>query len=147
MDKLKRHKSRIFAVQTLYALEFNQNLPPKGDFDFFPGLSESEKKELESDISFYARYLIDGTIEHLEEVDALISSYSQNRPIDRIDKVERSILRLSFFELLYDKEVHPTIVIDESVKLCKELSNETSYRFINGILDKYVKDNSKDGNH
>ena len=139
--RTERHRARELAADTLYSLDFNSNLPPVGDWDLFQGLSEDEVEALTDDTRIYASFLIQGTLEHLEEIDSIISSYSKNRPIDKIDSVDRNILRISFFQLLYDKETHPTIVIDEAVKLSQELSNDVSFKFINGILDTYSKAN------
>ena len=138
--RTERHKARELATDTLYSLDFNSNLPPMGDWDLFQGLSEDEEAALTEDTKIYAAFLITGTLEHLEEIDSIISKYSKNRPIDKIDGVDRNILRISFFQLLYDKETHPTIVIDEAVKLSQELSNDVSFKFINGILDTYSKE-------
>ena len=118
--KNQRHKAREIAVSTLYSLDFNSELPP-------------------SSIKLFASYLINGTIEHLDEIDELISKYSTNRPINKIDYVDRNILRISFFQLMHDKDTHPTIIIDEAVKLSQALSNDVSFKFINGILDTYAK--------
>ena len=85
--------------------------------------------------------LINGTIQHLDEIDQLISKFSTNRPIEKIDYVDRNILRISFYQLIYDKVTHPTIIIDEAVKLSQSLSNDVSFKFINGILDAYAKAN------
>ena len=134
-----RHRARELATDTLYSLDFNSNLPPVGDWELFQGLSDEEISELTEETRIYAQFLINGTLDHLEEIDDLISSYSHKRSIDKIDTVDRNILRISFFQLLYDKETHPTIVIDEAVKLSQELSNDVSFKFINGILDTYSK--------
>lgn len=134
-----RHRARELATDTLYSLDFNSNLPPVGDWELFQGLSEEEISELTEETRIYAQFLINGTLDHLEEIDDLISGYSHKRSIDKIDTVDRNILRISFFQLLYDKETHPTIVIDEAVKLSQELSNDVSFKFINGILDTYSK--------
>ena len=134
-----RHRARELATDTLYSLDFNSNLPPVGDWDLFQGLSDEEISELTEETRIYAQFLINGTLDHLEEIDDLISGYSHKRSIDKIDTVDRNILRISFFQLLYDKETHPTIVIDEAVKLSQELSNDVSFKFINGILDTYSK--------
>ena len=141
--KTERHRAREIAVGTIYSLDLNSNLPPTGDWILFQGLNDDEIDELSTSVKVYARFLIEGTIQHLEECDDLISSYSKNRPIDMIDAVDRSILRISFFQLLYDRETHPTIIIDEAVKLSQELSNDVSFKFINGILDAYVKGQGK----
>ena len=134
-----RHRARELATDTLYSLDFNSNLPPVGDWELFQGLSDEEISELSEESRIYAQFLINGTLDHLEEIDDLISGYSHKRSIDKIDTVDRNILRISFFQLLYDKETHPTIVIDEAVKLSQELSNDVSFKFINGILDTYSK--------
>ena len=134
-----RHRARELATDTLYSLDFNSNLPPVGDWELFQGLSYEEISELTEETRIYAQFLINGTLDHLEEIDDLISGYSHKRSIDKIDTVDRNILRISFFQLLYDKETHPTIVIDEAVKLSQELSNDVSFKFINGILDTYSK--------
>ena len=134
-----RHRARELATDTLYSLDFNSNLPPVGDWELFQGLSAEEISELSEETRIYAQFLINGTLDHLEEIDDLISGYSHKRSIDKIDTVDRNILRISFFQLLYDKETHPTIVIDEAVKLSQELSNDVSFKFINGILDTYSK--------
>ena len=134
-----RHRARELATDTLYSLDFNSNLPPVGDWELFQGLSDEEISELTEETRIYAQFLINGTLDHLEEIDDLISGYSHKRSIDKIDTVDRNILRISFFQLLYDKETHPTIVIDEAVKLSQELSNDVSFKFINDILDTYSK--------
>ena len=134
-----RHRARELATDTLYSLDFNSNLPPVGDWELFQGLSDEEISELSEETRIYAQFLINGTLDHLEEIDDLISGYSHKRSIDKIDTVDSNILRISFFQLLYDKETHPTIVIDEAVKLSQELSNDVSFKFINGILDTYSK--------
>ena len=134
-----RHRARELATDTLYSLDFNSNLPPVGDWELFQGLSDEEISELTEETRIYAQFLINGTLDHLEEIDDLISGYSHKRSIDKIDTVDRNILRISFFQLRYDKETHPTIVIDEAVKLSQELSNDVSFKFINGILDTYSK--------
>lgn len=138
--KLERHRAREIAIGTLYSLDLLSNLPPVGDWFMFQGLSDEEVESLSDSVKIYSRFLIEGTIAHLEECDSLIRRYSNNRSIDMIDTVDREVLRISFFQLLFDKETHPTIVIDEAVKLSQELSNDVSFRFINGVLDAYVKE-------
>ncbi len=139
-NKSDRHRAREIAIGTLYSLDLVSNLPPKGDdWILFQGLNDDEIASLSLSVKVYARFLIEGTIEHLDECDSLINLYSTNRPIEMIDLVDKAILRISFFSLLFDKETHPTIVIDEAVKLSQELSNDVSFKFINGVLDSYVK--------
>lgn len=141
---MKRHRDREIAVSTLYSLDFNGSLSPDAEFDPFQGMNEEEVASLDEDDKVFIRFLIYGTIENLEAIDALISKYSLNRPIERIDFVDRNILRIAFYQLAFSRDVHPAIIIDEAVKLSQELSNDVSFRFINGILDAYRKDNLKE---
>ncbi len=138
--RTERHRAREIAVGTLYSLDLNGNLPPRDeDWDRFQGLNEEEIEALSVSVKVYVRFLVEGTVMNLSECDELISRFSSKRSIDMIDCVDRQILRISFFQLLHDTETHPTIIIDEAVKLSQELSNDVSFRFINGILDAYVK--------
>ena len=134
-----RHKARELALQTLYAMDFNGQLDAGHIPQTFSGVDETEFDSMEDEVKVFARYLVNGTIENLDEIDHLIGQYSLNRPIERIDVVDRNILRLSVFCFLHDKEIHPNIVIDEAVKLSQEFSTDVTYKFINGILDSMSK--------
>lgn len=135
-----RTKAREIAVSTLYSLDFNHNLDADTDLLSFPGMSDEEMQSLGEEETTYARLLIRGTLENLSQIDGIISSYSINRPLDKISIVDRNILRISIFQLLYQKDTPAAVVIDQAVKLSQALSNDVSYKFINGILDKFVKD-------
>ena len=136
-----RHLARAIAVQTLYSLDFNGKIH---DFALpysepFAGYTKAEQEALEVDVVLYATYLINGVLEHIPEVDEMISRFSSKRSIENINLVDRNILRLSIYTLLYCKDIHPNIVIDEAVKLSQEYSTEVNYRFINGLLDTAVR--------
>lgn len=136
-----RHLARAIAVQTLYSLDFNGKihdcaLPYS---EPFAGYTKAEQEALEVDVVLYATYLINGVLEHIPEVDEMISRFSSKRSIENINLVDRNILRLSIYTLLYCKDIHPNIVIDEAVKLSQEYSTEVNYRFINGLLDTAVR--------
>ncbi len=136
-----RHLARAIAVQTLYALDFNGRihdctLPYS---EGFAGYTKEEQEALETDVVLYASYIIDGVLTHLNEIDEMINRFSSKRSIENINLVDRNILRLSIYTLLYSKDIHPNIVIDEAVKLSQEYSTEVNYRFINGLLDTAVR--------
>ena len=136
-----RHLARAIAVQTLYSLDFNGKIHectvPYSEP--FAGYTKAEQDALETDVVLYATFLINGVLEHLPEVDEMISRFSSKRSIENINLVDRNILRLSIYTLLYCKDIHPNIVIDEAVKLSQEYSTEVNYRFINGLLDTAVR--------
>ena len=136
-----RHLARAIAVQTLYSLDFNGRIH-EITFPYsepFAGYTKAEQDALEIDVVLYATFLINGVLEHLPEVDEMISRFSSKRSIENINLVDRNILRLSIYTLLYCKDIHPNIVIDEAVKLSQEYSTEVNYRFINGLLDTAVR--------
>ena len=133
-----RHKARELALQTLYAMDFNHVLTYEELPVIFSGTTEDEYLQLEDEVKIYGMYLVRGTLENLERINELISKFSLNRPLQRIDLVDRNILRMSVFCLLYG-DIHPHIVIDEAVKLSQDFSTEVNYKFINGILDTMQK--------
>lgn len=139
-----RTQARQIAVSTLYSLDFNNQLDGEVDLSVFPGMSEEEMGALDEEVVLFARYLVFGTLENRKHIDGLIAKYAINRPLEKIDYVDRNILRISFFQIENLKDTHPTIIIDQAVKLSQSLSNDVSYRFINGILDAFVKDGRRD---
>lgn len=86
-------------------------------------------------INDFALTLFNGTIEHRKEIDKKISKFTKNWDMDRIGQVELSILRLSVYSFLYQKDMPVNVIIDEAVYLAKRFGNEDSYKFINGVLD------------
>ena len=77
-----------------------------------------------------------GVLEHCEELDRLIEQYSENWRLDRIDVIDRNILRMALFELLYCEDIPPKVTINEAIDLGKRYGSEDSGSFINGILDR-----------
>ncbi len=140
---MTRHRDRVIAVSTLYSLDFNNRLELNDDIDLFQGMNNEEVGALDDEDKIFIRFLVYGTLENLDKIDELISRYSKNRPLDKIDIVDRNILRIAFYQMAITKDVHPAIVIDEAVKLSQELSNDVSFRFINGILDAYRKNSEE----
>ena len=141
MQNKARHHDRSIAVSSLYSLDFRNALDSDpATIDPFQGMNEEEIAALNEEDRIFIRFLVFGTLQNREQIDELISKYSINRPIEKIDLVDRNILRVAFYQLAFSKDVHPAIVIDEAVKLSQELSNDVSFRFINGILDTARKD-------
>lgn len=80
-----------------------------------------------------------------KELDKSIEAYSGEYTLNRIQTVEKSVLRLALFEMLYDDEIPPKVAISEAIRLAKKFSSFESTRFINGLLDSIYKDQPTDG--
>ncbi len=82
----------------------------------------------------YAREIVDGVIDHREEIDEQISTHSRDWKLERMPAVDRAVLRLAAWELLFNDEVPPAVAIDEAVELAKEFSTDDSGAFVHGVL-------------
>ena len=80
--------------------------------------------------------LVQGVLGHRAEIDGMIEKYSENWRLDRITVIDRAILRMASFELLYCRDIPPKVAINEAVDLGKRFGSEESGSFINGILDR-----------
>ncbi|AEF83938.1 transcription antitermination factor NusB [Treponema primitia ZAS-2] len=141
-----RRKGRILAFQALYSWEAAEGVvgksPAAGSGPFIPeGLLnfswlETEKlATLDGGTAEFSRLLIQGTIENIAAVDAMIRSHLKNWDFSRLNRVDLAILRMSSYTLMFQGDVSPSIVIDEAIGISKEFGTDDSYRFINGVLD------------
>lgn len=87
----------------------------------------------------YASKLLDGIAANRTEIDALISRHSLGWSLKRMPVVDRNILRIALYELIYDEDVPAAVAIDEAVDLAKELSTADSGRFVNGVLSRVAE--------
>lgn len=140
---MSRRKSRIIAFQALYS--WNVSRVPTEELLTFSWLKkDSEFTPNEIEEQTFASFIISGTIDHIDEIDNLISSHlSSSWTMERINKVSLAILRTSAYEMKFQAGSNPKIVIDEAVNIAKEYGSDDSYKFINAILDKIEKDEGK----
>ncbi len=94
----------------------------------------------EAAMRLFADPLIRGTLEHLTDLDAKITHYTKNWDLNRMAVVDRNILRLAVYEMLYRTDIPPVVSINEAVDIAKRFSTDESGRFVNGILDKVKGD-------
>ena len=138
-----RRKSRILAFQALYAWEMaGQDLQELLDF---PWLSDEQKARYGEDGLAFARLLVSGAIENIAAIDKAISENSAHWDLSRLRKVDLSILRMSVYSLLFQKDIHPSIAINEAIEISRKYGCNDSYRFINGVLDSIRKKNEAGG--
>lgn len=125
----KRRKARESTLQILFQLEFND----RGLENIFESFWQEKKASKE--IKEYCRWLVEGIVSHRERIDQLIQSVSENWRIERMALVDRNVLRIAVFELLYEENLAPAIVINEAIEVSKKYSSEESATFVNGLLD------------
>lgn len=87
----------------------------------------------------FMRSLVQGTLRHLPEIDAEIKKFLRNWDFQRIANVDRAILRLAFYEIMFCEDVPEKVVLNEAVELAKTFSDEQSYRFVNGVLSSFLQ--------
>ncbi len=131
-----RRMARECALQCLYyadsakMLDGTKVAPYAADF----------KRELGDNFSF-CQDLVNGTTGNLPQIDALVSKYARNWTIERMSVVDRAILRMAAYELVFSTERTPIpAVIDEAIELAKKYSTDNSGKFINGLLDQLKKE-------
>lgn len=130
----KRRKAREAALQGIYELDLS------GRESKEVLTSTLERSEGAANSEEYVESLISGVACNLAEIDEIIEGASDNWSIERISAVDRAILRLGIFELVWGDDVPYKVVIDEAVELGKLFGSESSGSFVNGVLDRVVRE-------
>lgn len=92
----------------------------------------------------FTRELVESVTDHLAELDATIGAHSEGWSVDRMASVDRTVLRVATYELLFDRELPVGVAIDEAVRAAKDLSTDDSGRFVNGVLGKIADERGPD---
>jgi transcription antitermination factor NusB len=129
----KRTRARELALQFLYQLDLRGEEALEHQDEFLRG-EESDRSTTD-----FAAHLVEGTVEHLPEINQIIRGVAQNWDIERMAVIDRNVLRLATFELLWCPDIPPKVSINEAIELGKRFSTQNSGGFINGILDR-IKD-------
>ncbi len=126
----KRRRSREFALQVLYQLEITKQDAIRVVVQFQEHFSKGAERD-----DFLERLVL-GVSKHRQEIDRLIEQYAENWRLDRMNIIDRNILRMAAFELLYCKDIPPKVTLNEAIDLGKRYGTDDSGGFINGILDR-----------
>jgi N utilization substance protein B len=124
----KRHKARILALQALYEVD-SVARPPETVIERL--LAEAGLPE---EINEFSRNLVAGTIKNIKEIDRNIRKYAPAYPVEQLAIIDRNILRLAIFEILFDNKVPVKVAVNEAVELAKAFGGGSSAKFINGVL-------------
>lgn len=130
----KRTKAREYALQILYQMEIRK----EGCEGLIESFMERETGD-EKSVMEFTRQLVKGTAENMKEIDAVITKYATNWQIDRMAVIDRNILRMAAFEILYLDDIPPKVSINEAVDMAKKYGDKDSGKFVNGLLDRINK--------
>ena len=153
----ERRTARRIAVDLLYEAEIRGTLPTdalaarRAEGWVVPSTGDIEQEEEgwangsppSAEALAYARLLVEGVQERQAEIDELISRYADRWAIDRMPVIDRTLLRIAIFELLWGQDVPVPVAINEAVELAKTLSTDDSGRFVNGLLGRVAEDTSR----
>ena len=129
----KRSRGRELALMALYQIDITQEATQEALTLFW------EDHKAEADVRSFATGLVMGAIQNSKRIDEVIARYADNWEIHRMATVDRNILRLATYELLFVEEIPPKVSINEAVDLAKKFGDVESSRFVNGILDRISK--------
>lgn len=125
---MKRREAREKAVQTLFQLD-NMQL----------SLEEAIAFVVQGKVDPFYEKLVRGTVDRQEAIDQALVEKLENWSLARLPKIERTILRMAVYELLYEEEVPERVVLNEAIELSKTFGDDKSSRFVNGVLSKFAK--------
>ena len=127
---MSRRKARELAFKVLFQVD-QVNADPHKAFHYL-----LEEVPVPGKDSEFAWSLIEGTIDKLEDIDSIITSFAKDWTVPRMSSVDRTLLRLAGYEILYLEGAQPVVAIDEAIEIAKRYSEPASVGFINAVLDK-----------
>ena len=128
-----RHRGREAAVQMLYQWEVGR-LPLADVRRVWPEVTD-EGEPLSAEQSAFASALAEGVAAHVAEIDPLISEAAAHWRIERMNVLDRLVMRLAVYEFLYERDTPATVIINEALELARAFSSEEAVPFVNGVLD------------
>ena len=129
-----RRRGRESALQVLYQIDVTQRSAEEALFLFWNNFTFDEESRS------FCESLVRGVTKHYDDINALVERYAEHWKMSRMTWIDRNILRMAVYELLYCQDVPPKVTINEAVDLGKKFGSEDSGAFINGILDRITQD-------
>jgi len=140
---MKRRLAREMVVSSLFQIEFNEAAPELALSHIIEEImADNEVSEKVSDpqTDEFARQLLFGVLEHKVAIDELLVKFLKGWQVDRLSRVDRQILRLATYEMVYQSEVvPPKVALNEAIELAKYFGTDESGKFVNGVLAKLLK--------
>ncbi len=127
-----RRKARTIALQALYELDCSTHKPSDVLSRLF------QESALSRETADFAQSLVNGVLQNKKDIDSFIRKFAPIFPVEQIAIIDRNILRLAIFEILFDNRVPVKVAINEAVELAKSFGSDTSQKFVNGVLGSVV---------
>ncbi|MFA5074064.1 MAG: transcription antitermination factor NusB [Nitrospirota bacterium] len=131
---MKRRKAREHALQILFQLDVRKTKPSAAILKQF-----WREYEADDEVKEFAEEIVKGTYKHLDETDALIRQCAKNWSLDRMAVVDRNVLRMAVYEILYRMDIPTSVTINEAIEIAKKYGTDESGSFVNGILDRAAR--------
>jgi len=130
-----RSEGRELTLKVLYEAEAKKTLP----YNLWQLNYSQNQRGKSQELSEFCAFLLKGISSHWEEINSLIKKYAKNWVLERMATIDRNILRIAIFELMYAEDIPPKVSINEAIELAKKYGDLESPRFVNGILDSVFK--------
>lgn len=141
---MKRRLAREITVQSLYQMEMNGVTAEEAVSMVLTEIKEENETEIKvrdfGQMNAYVLELVQGTWSNKERIDQLLSEYLKGWQVDRLSRVDRQILRLACFEMIFNNDVPPKVVVNEAIDLAKHFGTDEHGKFVNGVLGKMIRE-------
>jgi N utilization substance protein B len=131
---MKRRKAREFALQLLFQLDIRKEKPTATLFKRFWA-----EYEPDDEVRAFTEEIVKGTFKHLRAIDGKVLASAKNWSLDRMASVDRNVLRMAAYEILYRMDIPLSVTINEAIELAKKYGTDDSGAFVNGILDNVAR--------
>jgi N utilization substance protein B len=132
----KRTKAREIALQILYQMDIVKSGASETTDKYWQGTDDKP----EAEILEFSNRLVRGVSENMGRIDEIISTYAKNWEIKRMAVVDRNIIRMAAYELIFLEDIPPKVSLNEAIDIAKKYGDEDSGKFVNGILDRINKE-------
>lgn len=141
---MKRRVAREIAIQSLYQIEMNEVSPKEAaqsaiheaEHENEAGLDVADDKISPA----YIYELVEGIYSNKTQIDNMLAEYLKGWQMDRLSRIDREVLRLAVYEMIYREDVPPKVVVNEAIELAKHFGTDESGKFVNGVLGKMIKE-------
>jgi len=137
-----RHLARTIVLQSLYEWDFHNQTPKEA-----LQITERNLDEFAPDFDerSFTLALMKGIMDHIDDIKDAISKFAPDWPIERITTVDRNVLRIGIYELIFDDQIPSKVAINEAIELAKSFGGESSGKFVNGVLGAVYRDQTAQG--